>query len=164
MEAIEALKTRRSIRGYTADPVDRAIIEDIVDCGRLAPTGSNVQPWEFVVVGDKALLRRFAELASYGKFLPQAAICIVVLCKETKYWLEDGSAATENMLLAARAYDLGACWVAGDKTTYAEVVRQEIGAPRSYKVVSLIAIGHPAEPPRKIERRQLADVLHWDRF
>lgn len=86
MEAIEALKTRRSIRGYTADLVDRATIEDIVDCGRLAPTGSNTQPWEFVVVDDKALLRRFAERTQYGKFLPQAAACIVVLCKETKYF------------------------------------------------------------------------------
>jgi nitroreductase len=130
----------------------------------MAPTGSNVQPWEFVVVNDQGLLRRFAELAEYGKFLPQAAACIVVLCKETKYWLEDGSAATENMLLAARAHNLGCCWVAGDKTTYADIVRQEIGASSAYKVVSLVAIGHAAEPPRRLERRPLAEVLHWGRF
>ena len=107
MDAIETLKTRRSIRAYTADPVAREVIEDIVDCGRMAATGSNVQPWEFVVVTDRNLLRRFAELADYGKFLSQAAACILVLCKDTRYYLEDGSAASENMLLAARAHNLG---------------------------------------------------------
>jgi nitroreductase len=164
MDAIETLKTRRSIRAYTAEPVAREVIEDIVDCGRMAATGSNVQPWEFVVITDHGLLHRFAELAEYGKFLSQAAACIIVLCKDTKYWLEDGSAATENMLLAARAHNLGSCWVAGDKTTYAEIVRKEIGAPSAYKLVSLVAVGHPAELPRKLERRPLSEVLHWEYF
>jgi nitroreductase len=164
MDAIETLKTRRSIRAYTADPVAREVIEDIVDCGRMAATGSNVQPWEFVVVTDRNLLRRFAELADYGKFLSQAAACILVLCKDTRYYLEDGSTASENMLLAARAHNLGSCWVAGDKKPYADTIRQEIGAPSAYKLVSLVAIGHPTESPRKLERRPLSEVLHWERF
>jgi nitroreductase len=164
MDAIETLKTRRSIRAYTADPVAREVIEDIVDCGRMAATGSNVQPWEFVVVTDRNLLRRFAELADYGKFLSQAAACILVLCKDTRYYLEDGSTASENMLLAARAHNLGSCWVAGDKKPYADTIRQEIGAPSAYKLVSLVAIGHPTESPRKLERRPLSEVLHWEQF
>jgi len=164
MDAIETLKTRRSIRAYTAEPVAREVIEDIVDCGRMAATGSNVQPWEFVVVTDRNLLRCFAELTDYGKFLPQAAACILVLCKDTRYYLEDGSAASENMLLAARAHNLGSCWVAGDKKTYADTIRKEIGAPSAYKLVSLVAIGHPAESPPKLERRPLSEVLHWGRF
>ena len=130
----------------------------------MAATGSNVQPWEFVVVTDRNLLRRFAELADYGKFLSQAAACILVLCKDTRYYLEDGSTASENMLLAARAHNLGSCWVAGDKKPYADTIRQEIGAPSAYKLVSLVAIGHPTESPRKLERRPLSEVLHWERF
>jgi nitroreductase len=165
MDAIETLKTRRSIRAYTGEPVAREVLEDIVDCGRLAATGNNAQPWEFVAVTDPGMLRRLAALADYGKFIPQAAACILVLCKDTtKYYLEDGSAATQNILLAARAHNLGSCWVAGDKKAYADSIRREIGAPSAYKLVSLVAIGHAAESPHRTGKRPLSEVLHWERF
>ena len=163
MDCIEALKTRRSVRAYTGDPVDRAVIEDIIDCGRLAATAINIQPWEFVVVTDRQMLRAIADTADYGKFIPQAGVCIVVLCKETKYYLEDGCNASQNMLLAARAHGLGSCWVAGDKKPYADRIRRMVGAPDGLKLISLLAIGHAAEPPVK-EKRPLSDVLHWERF
>jgi nitroreductase len=163
MDAIEVLKTRRSVRAYTRAPVPRKIIEDIVDCGRLAPTANNVQPWEFVVVTDPELLRRIAVITEYGKFIADAPVCVVVLSKETKYYLEDGSAATENILLAARAHDLGSCWVAGDKKPYASEICRLVGAPRGCKLVSLIPIGYPAESPEK-SKRPLSDVLHWEKY
>jgi nitroreductase len=163
MDAIKALKMRRCVRAYTAEPVARDVIEDIVDCGRLAATARNEQPWEFVVVTERAVLRRIADLADYGKFIAHAAACVVVLCKETKYYLEDGCNASQNMLLAATAHGLGACWVDGDKKAYAETVRKEVGAPKGYKVVSLISIGHPAESPQQ-PKRALAEVLHWEKF
>ena len=119
MDAIEVLKTRRSVRVFADRPVDRRILEDLVDCARLAPSARNVQPWEFVVVDDRQKLRELAALTDHGRFIAQAPACIVVLCQTTKYYLEDGSAATENLLLAAHAYGLGACWVAGDKKPYA---------------------------------------------
>jgi nitroreductase len=163
MDAIEVLKTRRSVRAYTRAPVPRKIIEDIVDCGRLAPTANNVQPWEFVVVTDPELLRRIAVITEYGKFIADAPVCVAVLSKETKYYLEDGSAATENILLAARAHGLGSCWVAGDKKPYATEICRLVGAPRGYKLVSLIPIGYPAESPEK-SKRPLSDVLHWEKY
>jgi nitroreductase len=163
MDAIEALKTRRCVRAYTAEPVARDVIEDIIDCGRLAATGRNRQPWEFVVVTEREVLRRIADLAEFGKFIAQAAACVVVLCKDTMYYLEDGCNASQNMLLAATAHGLGACWVAGDKKPYAEAVRKKVGAPEGYKVVSLIPIGHPAESPHK-PKRTLTEVLHWEKF
>ena len=163
MEAIEVLKTRRSVRAYTRAPVPRKIIEDIVDCGRLAPTANNVQPWEFVVVTDPELLRRIAVITDYGKFIADAPVCVVVLSKETKYYLEDGSAATENILLAARAHGLGSCWVAGDKKPYVTEICRLVAAPRGCKLVSLIPIGYPAESPEK-SKRPLSDVLHWEKY
>jgi len=163
MDAIEVLKTRRSVRAYTRAPVPRKIIEDIVDCGRLAPTANNVQPWEFVVVTDPELLRRIAVITEYGKFIADAPVCVAVLSKETKYYLEDGSAATENILLAARAHGLGSCWVAGDKKPYASEICRLVGAPRGCKLVSLIPIGYPAESPEK-SKRPLSDVLHWEKY
>jgi nitroreductase len=163
MDAIEVLKTRRSVRAYRSEPVPRKIIEDIIDCGRLAATAVNIQPWEFVVVTEPAVRRRIAETTDYGKFISDAPVCVVVLCHDTKYYLEDGSAATENILLAARAHGLGSCWVAGDKKPYASDICRLVGAPRGYKLVSLIPLGYPRETPEQT-KRPLADVLHWEKY
>ncbi len=163
MDAIEVLRTRRSVRAYTGKPVPREIVEDVVDCGRLAATAVNVQPWEFVVVTDPELLRRIAKTTDHGKFIADAPVCVVVLCRETKYYLEDGSAATENILLAAHAHGLGSCWVAGDKKPYAPKICRLVGAPQGYKLVSLIPLGYPAESPEKT-KRPLSDVLHWQKY
>jgi nitroreductase len=163
MDCIEALKTRRSIRAYTGEPVSREMIEDIIDCGRLAPTAINIQPWEFVVVTEPATLREIAGTADFGGFIAQAAVCVVVLCRDTKYCLEDGCNASQNVLLAARAHGLGGCWVAGDKKPYADRIRRIVGAPEGYKLISLLSIGHPAEEPHT-GKRPLSEVLHWERF
>jgi nitroreductase len=163
MDAIEVLKTRRSVRAFTGEPVPRKIIEDVVDCGRLAATAINIQPWEFVIVTDPGLRRRLAATSDHGKFIADAPVCVVVLCQDTKYYLEDGSAATENILLAARAHGLGACWVAGDKKPYAPEICRLVGAPQNFKLVSLIPIGYPAANAEKT-KRPLADVLHWEKF
>ena len=163
MQPIELLKTRRSIRAYTPQAVPREIIEDIIDCGRLAPTARNEQPWEFVVVTDKALRSRIAQAADYGRFIAEAPVCVAVLSRQTKYYLEDGSAATLNILLAAHAHGLGACWVAGDKKPYAARVVQMVGAPEDYRLISLVSIGYPAEKP-ETRKRPLREMLHWERF
>ena len=163
MDAIEVLKTRRSVRAYTDAPVPREIIEDVIDCGRLAATAINIQPWEFVVVTSRELLRSIAETTDYGKFIADAPVCVVVLCEDTKYYLEDGSAATENILLAARAHGLGSCWVAGDKKPYAADICRLVGAPQGYKLVSLIPMGYPAESSQK-PKRPLSDVLHREKY
>jgi len=161
MDAIEALKTRRCVRAFRREAVDRGILEEVVDCGRLAPTALNIQPWEFVVVTDRTMLQRIAQATDHGRFIADAGACIVVLSKTTKYYLEDGSAATENILLACHARGLGACWVAGDKKPYADHVVRLVGAPESCKLVSLIPIGYAAEEPT-CQKRPLADVLHWE--
>lgn len=163
MDAMEVLKTRRAVRAYTREPVPRNVIEDIIDCGRMAATAINIQPWEFVVVTDPGIRLRIANATDYGKFIADAPVCVVVLCRDTKYYLEDGSAATENILLAARAHGLGSCWVAGDKKPYAPDICQMIGAPSGYKLISLIPIGYPAESPEKA-KRPLSDVLHWEKY
>jgi nitroreductase len=163
MDCIEALKTRRCVRAYTGEPVSREAIEDIADCGRLAATARNIQPWEFVAVTDRQTLCAIAAVAEFGSFIAQAAACIVVLCEDGRYYLEDGCNASQNMLVAAHAHGLGACWVAGDKKPYADQVRRMLGAPERYKLVSLLAIGCPAEKPVK-EKRPLSEVLHWERF
>ncbi|MGE5487937.1 MAG: nitroreductase family protein [bacterium] len=163
MDCISALKTRRSVRAYTGEPISKEVLTDIIDCGRLAATANNVQPWEFVVVTDPEKLRAIADITEYGKFIANAAACVVVLCRDSKYYLEDGSNASQNILVAAHAHGLGGCWVAGDKKPYADTIRELVGAPEGLKLVSLLALGHPAEKPEK-EKRPLSEVLHWEKF
>ena len=163
MDAIETIKTRRSCREFLPEQVDRAVIEDLIDCARFAPTGRGEQPWEFLVVTDRNLRERIAALASYGKFIAQAPVCIAVFCKATTYFLEDGAAASQNILLAATAHGLGSCWIAGDKKGYAEEVRTLLGVPEGYKLISLLAIGY-AKPVPPRQKRPLGEVMHWDKF
>lgn len=164
MDAIEALKTRRSIRVYEEKPVPRQIIEEIIDAARLAPTSNNVQPWEFIVVTDGGMRRKIADLTDYGKFIAQAGACVVVFAKGVKRYMEDGSAATENILLAAHALGLGACWVAGHKKAYAEQVSDLLGVPEELKLVALVSVGYPAEKAAPHGKRDLSQVLHWETF
>ncbi|HPP12091.1 MAG TPA: nitroreductase family protein [bacterium] len=163
MDALKVLKERRSVRSFQNRAVPREVITDIVDCGRLAATARNLQPWEFVVVTEAGTREKLAEITDYGKFIAQAPVCIVVFCRETKYYLEDGSAATQNLLLAATACGLGSCWVAGDKKPYAEDICRLLNAPAGYRLVSLVAVGYPAEKPSP-SKRLLSEVLHWEKW
>jgi len=163
MNTIEVLKTRRSIRRYINKPIPDEIIKDIIDCARLAPTANNKQPWLFVVIKDKKLKEKIAELTDYGKFMKQADCCIAVFCEDTKYYLEDGSAATENILIAAWHYGIGSCWIAGDKKSYAEEIRKILEIPQKYKLVSLVSLGYPEKEELKksqnIKKKTLEEVM-----
>jgi nitroreductase len=140
------------------------MIEQIVDIGRLAATARNVQPWEFVVVTDGETRRKLAEISDYGKFIAEAPVCIAVFCEEGKYYLEDGSAATQNMLVAATAFGLGSCWVAGDKKPYVGKIGEILGVPGSKKLVSMVALGYAKSPPSMAPKRSLGEVIHWEKY
>ena len=164
MNTLEAIQTRRSVRGYRADThVPQGQMLQIVDAGRLAPTARNEQPWEFIVVDDRDTLRDLAALAENGRFLAKASACIAVIAAPVKYYLEDGSAATTQMLLAATELGWATCWIAGDKKDYAADVLRLLGAPDSMKLVALIAIGKGADQT-EAPKRALADVTHWNGF
>ncbi len=164
MDALEAIRKRVSCRTYQDKSVPRELLEKIVDAGRRAPTARNLQPVEFVVVTNPEQLRAIANLTDYGHFIANAPACFVVFSQETKYYLEDGSAAVENMLIAATALGLGACWVAGDKKFYAESVRDMLAVPENYKLIALLPIGYPAKHREPHEKRPLTKVLHWETF
>jgi nitroreductase len=163
MDALTALRTRRSIRKYQDRPVSREDLETLVDCGHLAATARGEQPWEFVVVTDPAMRQQLADLMPSGKFLAQAPAAIVVFCRDTQYFLEDGSAATQNILVAAAALGLGTCWVAGDKKPFAPDVCRMLGAPEPCRLIATIAVGYAVDTPNP-PKRAVADVLHWEQF
>jgi len=111
MEALEAIRRRRSVREYTGDPIPREDLETIVDAGRLAATGGNRQPWDFIVITERATIDRLKVAA---RWMDKAgAIIAVVMDPSSRWWLEDGSAAVENMLIASTVLGYGSCWLEG---------------------------------------------------
>lgn len=164
MDLFEAIERRRSVRQYSAKPVERAVVEKIVAAGLRAPSACNIQPWEFVVITDSEQRKRITEVAEYGQFIATAPVCIAVFCKAGNWTIEDGSAATENMLLAATALGLGSCWVGGDNERNQKGIPKVLGVPEGYRLISLIAIGYPAADGNSPPRRPLDKVVHWEKW
>ncbi|MCX7910168.1 MAG: nitroreductase family protein [Endomicrobia bacterium] len=165
MNFLDIIKTRRSIRKYIQKPIPDEIINQILDCARYAPTANNKQPWLFIVIKNNDLKTQIAELTDYGKFIKEAYCCIAVFCEDTKYYLEDGSAATQNILLAAWSFGIGSCWIAGDKKFYAEKIKELLSLEAKYKLVSLISLGYPEENElklaQKINKKELKDIVKF---
>ena len=164
MDTLEAIAARHSVREYSDRPVDRATIEKMIDAARRSPTARNEQPWEFVAVTDAAMRQRIAALTDFGKFIAQAPACIAAFCRDTKYYLKDGAAATTTLMIAAAALGVGTCWVAGDKKAYCSTVAQMLGVPDGFKLIALVAVGYEARPTGPKQKRPVAEVLHWEKY
>ncbi len=164
METFDAITRRVSVRVYDKRTIDRNIIEKLVDAGRRAPTARKVEPWEFVVIENKDVLARISEMAPNGSFIKDAVCCIAVFCQDTRYYLEDGVAATENILLAASDLGLGACWIAGDKKDYVRDVSDLLAVPEGIRLISLISLGYADTIPEQTRKRSLEEVIHWGKY
>ncbi|HXW98933.1 MAG TPA: nitroreductase family protein [Methanomicrobiales archaeon] len=147
------IKGRRSVRSFRDTEVPADAIRDALECARMAPTAANGQPWLIGVVKERETLAKIADLTDYGKFIKDAKVCFAVFGeKKAKYYLEDCSCATMNLMLGLWSYGIGTCWVAGDKKPYAGAVREILGVPDSHTLVSLVPAGYPADmaiPPKK---------------
>ncbi|TAJ44190.1 nitroreductase family protein [Methanofollis fontis] len=158
------LRTRHSIRKYKDDTVDEKIIQDALDCARLAPTARNEQPWLFGVVKEKEVLRAIADLTDHGRFIAGAQVCFAVFGKkDEKYYLEDCSAATTQLILGLWAYGVGSCWVAGDKKEYAGAVGELLNVPDDYTLVSLVSAGYPADVS-VAGKKDLAEITFSEKY
>ncbi len=161
MDAIEAIHKRRSVREFTGEEVPREALERIVDAGRMAATGHNQQPWDFIVVTDRGLIE---ELKIASAWMEKAgAIIAVVLDPSTRWWIEDGSAAVENMLIAATALGYGSCWLEGYTLPREEEFKNLLKVPEHKRLLTLVPIGVPENWPT-VEKKPLSEVLHWERY
>ena len=162
-EAIQVIKKRRSVRKFEPDPVPEEIVRDILDCARLAPTANNLQPWLFGAVTEPELKNQIADMTNHGKFIKDCAVCFAVFADSTmKYFLEDGCAATENILLACTAHGIGSCWVAGHKKDYMDSVRRLLNVPEPYTLIALIAAGYFKTKPVS-KKKSLNEVSFFNR-
>jgi nitroreductase len=169
VEAIEAILTRRSIRRYSNEPVSREYVRTIMECAMAAPSADNQQPWQFVVVDDRAVLDAIPKVHPYTQMLKEAMLAIIVcgdksVMKASDYWAQDCAAATQNILLAARALGLGSCWCGvypSEKRVQA--LRELFSMPETAIPFCVISVGHPAEEKPPANRYSDARVHsnHW---
>jgi nitroreductase len=158
------IKSRHSVRKFKPDQVDERVIADAIECARHAPTAMNLQPWLFGIIRDKSILKKIADLTDHGKFIADAALCFAVFGeKKAKYYLEDCCAATENLIIALQGHGVGTCWVAGDKKGYAEPVRNLLGIPDKYTLVSLVPAGLPADITI-VQKKDLKKTVFREQF
>jgi nitroreductase len=164
MDTIQAIKSRVSTRRYKCLPVPAEILKDIVDCGRLAPSGYNRQPYIFVVVTEQEIRSRISKAAQYGVFIKDAGACIAVFCRKgEETMLEDACAATENMIIAAQSYGLGTCWVNSYIKSHSNDIKNILNCPEDYELITLIALGYPDED-HKTPKKPLNEILKWNTF
>lgn len=164
MNVLECINQRKSVRNYLGGEIKREIINDILDAGRLAPSGKNGQPWRFYVIqNDKALLRRIAEQTVYFPSVVYADCLILVFLDKVKsyHYLKDTQAigaCIENMLLAAEELGIGACWN-GEILRNAERVKEILSLGKRYDFMSMIILGYPGCESVKSSRIPLEEVL-----
>jgi len=169
---IQNIMMRKSVRNYTAEPIAKDALERLVRAGMAAPTAGNKQPWKFVVIDQRALLDALAGKLPYAKMLARAPAAIAVCGDMTKtfpdkpddeYWIQDCSAASENILLAAEALGLGAVWTGVYPVSDRVAAVQEIlHLDKKLVPLNVIAVGHPAggEPPKD---KWKPENLLWNR-
>lgn len=145
---LDIIFSRRSIRRYSGEPVTEAEITSLLEAGMAAPSAANRKPWHFCIITDKAALNKLAEGHPYGKMLAQAELAIAV-CGDpsiSSWWVQDCTAATENILIAASGLGLGAVWLGCHGADgREELVREVTGIPAAIGVLNLISVGRPGE-------------------
>ena len=167
MEAMEVILGRRSIRKYSEKPVSDEEVKRLLEAAMAAPSAHNKQPWHFIVVRGKETLLEIPKFHNYSKMLEQAALAIIV-CGDleieggTGFWVQDCSAATQNILLAAKAMGLGAVWLGVyPNENLVKGVKDLLQIPEKVVPLCIISMGHPLEekPPGN---RYRDDRVHYN--
>ncbi|HSB72085.1 MAG TPA: nitroreductase family protein [Candidatus Methylomirabilis sp.] len=155
MDALDAILTRRSIRRYTAKAVPGEVTRMLLEAAMSAPSAGNEQPWHFVLITERRLLDAIPAFHPYADMLREAPLAILVcgdlaLERYEGCWVQDCSAATQNLLLAAHANGLGAVWVGiHPEEDRVRRMRKLLGLPAHVIPLALVPVGYPGErfPP-----------------
>lgn len=166
---IDIILRRRSIRNYTAEPVDEAVEMQLLRAAMYAPSAGNQQPWQFILVKDRAVLEAIPKAHPHAAMAASAAGAVVVCsnpeaAKHAVMWPQDCAAATQNILLAAEALELGAVWLGVyPREDRMAAVGKLFRLPDGIVPFSIVAYGHPAEKPDFPERFDESRI-HRDRW
>ena len=163
MDLFEAVEIRASVRAFHRQPINDVSLMKILDAGRRAPSGYNLQPWEFIVVRDREILTKLGKIQSC---IAQAevAIGVVVDEKSTKYWREDAAAAIENMLLAIVALGYVSLWVEGYVLQNESYGKDVLGVPKDLRLLAILPIGRPVSKSTQSRKKPLGEITHLNRY
>ncbi len=171
-DALTVIHSRKSVREYTGEPVTKDQLIVLLKAGMAAPTALDKRPWVFVVITDKDMLSKLAEGLPYSRMIVQAGSAIVVCGDLNKimegeakeFWVQDCSAASENILLAAEAIGLGAVWTgAYPITKNVEFVQKTLSIPENVIPLNVIAVGNPVGVEKPKDKFDTANI-HWERW
>ena len=165
MEVLEAIRDRRSIRRYRRKDVPDERLMQVLEAGRWAPSAHNCQCRKFIVIKDEKTRKELARIATYGSFLAEAPVAIAVVIDPSlsNHPVEDGAAATQNMLLAAHALGLGSCWIGSYGSGYEDTAKRILGIPDDKRLLSLISLGYAADSGGTT-RIELSKLVCYERF
>lgn len=168
---IDNIMTRTSIRQFTEQPVSKDTLDNIVKAGMAAPSAMNKQPWAFVVVTERAMLDSLNDIHPYANL--KTATAAIIVCGDMdktiegvgrEYWVQDCSAATENILLAAHAYGLGAVWCGVYPVPERiKPVQETLGMPENIVPLNIISMGYPAENPEPKDKFDATNI-HYQKW
>lgn len=166
---LDNIATRTSVRDYEARPVEKEKIEKMLRAAMAAPTAMNKQPWHFVVVDQRNVLDALAGANPYAKMLKKAPLAIVVCGNTDKmiegggrdFWIQDASAATENLLLAAHAMGLGAVWTGAYPSEERCIsISKVLSLSDNLIPLNMIVVGYPAEHPQPKQKFKEENVSY----
>jgi len=165
VDVLNLLKSRRSIRIYQDKPVPQDLLLQILEAGRWAPTGANLQPWHFIVVTDAEKRRRIGEVARFffikSSHVEKAPVVLVLGfdTRKGKYGRYDATLAGGNMITMAASLGLGTCWIgAFDEPRVKEILE----IPQDIEVIGLITLGYSDERAEIPPRVELEKIVHWE--
>ncbi len=163
MDIFEAVRTVLAVRQYQSKPVPPDIVRRILEAGRLTASGSNTQPWHFIVVENRETLRKIAAVTPTGPYISQAPLAIVVALDRTHLAVADGSRAIQSMILTAWAEGVGSNWVG---FMGPDAVKPILGIPDNFDVLAILPFGYPAQARTKgkKQRKPLSQVASRERF
>ena len=168
MEVYECVRSRRTIRQYKPDPVPEPVIRKILRAGRWAPSSSNSQPWQFVVVTEPATIVRLAEVATQGRFIGEAPLVIaIVMTPDAPRPQLDAGRALQQMELVAWDEGLGTCFVGVRAEEQQAGVKEILGIPEDYHLITLMPYGYRTGLPSgrpSVPRKPMAEIAHRERF
>lgn len=166
---MNAIMTRKSIRKYKNLKVSDEIVQYLLEAAMQAPSAGNEQPWEFIVLRDKEIMNKIPDIHPYSGMLRNADVAIVVCGNLSRqvfegYWVQDCSAATENILLAAEDRGLGAVWLGiyplEERITG---LKKLLNLPEDVIPLSIVPVGYPDEN-RPVQRRFKAERIHHNKW
>ncbi len=163
MDVFDGIRTLLAVRRYQDRPVPEAIVRKIVEAGRLTGSAMNLQPWHFIVIHDRATLRKLGALARSGPYTAEAPLAIVVAVEKTGYAVSDASRAIHSMLLTAWSEGVGSNWVGFGGL---EKVNALLGIPAKLDVLAILPFGYSADKigRGKKNRKPLGSVAHRERY